>query len=247
MTQSVSKLIGKFTLFFFFIGVGPVHIAISQEDIIDHQLWFDVIPHFEINKRLEYFGDISYRTSVSGSKFKKLVLKPSIRYNWTYELDVIGGVGFFLTSEEDNYNTFELRPYQGLRLNWPQIWHMNFKHRALIEERMLWNNEEEFDPNLRFRYRLKTKVPLNKPSITYKTIYLPLSYEVFINGGKEEVEKFQNRNRAMLGLGYVFSEKWIFEFEVTMQSSRSTETDDLSLSDRIFRFKLTNNGWIFGE
>ena len=121
MRQSISKLIGKLTLFFFFIGVGPVHVAMSQEEIVDTQLWFDFIPHFKINKRLEYFGDNSYRTSISGSKFNKLVLKPSIRYNWTYELDVIGGVGFFLTGEEDDYNTFELRPYQGVRLNWPQI------------------------------------------------------------------------------------------------------------------------------
>ena len=124
---------------------------------------------------------------------------------------------------------------------------MNFKHRVLLEERLLWNNQGDFDPNLRLRYRIKTKLPLNKPSIDFKTIYIPISYEAFGNAGEEDVEKFQNRTRAMLGLGYVFSEKWIAEFEVTFQRSRSTETDDLSLSDRIFRFKLVNNGWIFGE
>ena len=40
---------------------------------------------------------------------------------------------------------------------------------------------------------------------------------------------------------------WIGEFEVTFQRSRSTSDDDLILSDRIFRFKLIMNGWIFGE
>ena len=175
------------------------------------------------------------------------MLRPTIRYHWTYELDVIAGIGLFGTWETNNYNTFELRPYQGLRLNWPKIWHMNFKHRGLIEERLLWNNEGSFDPNLRLRYRLKTKLPLNKPSIHYKTIYIPISYEIFINAGSKVVEKFRNQARAMAGLGYVFSDKWIGEFEVTFQRSKSVETDDLSLSDRIFRFKLTYNGWIFGE
>ena len=124
---------------------------------------------------------------------------------------------------------------------------MNFKHRGLVEERLLWSNEDNFDPALRFRYRIKTKFPINKPNIQYKTVYIPLSYEMFANGGGEEVEIFQNRARAMVGLGYVFSDKWIAEFEVTFQRSRSTETDDLTLSDRIFRLKLTYDGWIFGE
>ena len=48
--------------------------AYGQEEIIDHQLWFDVIPHFEINNRLEYYGDISYRTSVKGAEFRKIAL-----------------------------------------------------------------------------------------------------------------------------------------------------------------------------
>lgn len=219
----------------------------GQEEIIDHQVWLDVMPHFEINNRLEFYGDGSYRTSTTGDKFRRFVLRPSIRYHWTYELDFLGGLGGFLTLEEVDYNTIELRPYQGVRLNWPNIWRMNFKHRGIVEERFIWNNQGEFDPNLRFRYRIKTKLPLNKPSMSYKTLYIPMSYEIFANVGPKEVERFHNRARAIVGMGYVFSEKWIGEFEVTFQRSRSTKTDELILSDRIFRFKLIMNGWIFGE
>jgi hypothetical protein len=219
----------------------------QEEEIIDHQLWIDIIPHFEINNRLEYFGDMSYRSSINKDKIRRLMLRPSIRYHWTYELDILAGLGLYGTWDTNSYNTFELRPYQGLIVNWPKIWRMNFKHRGLVEERFLWNNEGDFDPNMRFRYRIKAKLPLNKSSIHYKTVYIPFSYEIFANVGTEEVEKFQNRSRAMLGLGYVFSDKWIGEFEVTFQRSRSNETEELTLSDRIFRFKLTYDGWIFGE
>ena len=83
----------------------------AQEEIVDHQLWFDVIPHFEINNRLEYYGDMSYRTSTIGDKFRRFVMRPSIRYHWTYELDLIGGLGLFLTWDQTDYNTVELRPY----------------------------------------------------------------------------------------------------------------------------------------
>ncbi len=232
-------------VFLFFIS--PLIGYGQDEEIIDHQLWFDYIPHFEINNRLEYYGDISYRTSVSGQDFRKIVLRPSIRYHWTYELDLIGGIGLFGTWEPENYNTLEVRPYQGLRLNWPRIWRLNFKHRGIVEERFLWNNIGEFDPNLRVRYRIKTKLPINNPNIDYKTLYISTSFEVFGNVGPKEVERFQSRTRFMAGLGYVFSDNWIAEFETIFQASRSSSISDLNLSDRIFRFKLTYNGWIFGE
>lgn len=81
----------------------------------------------------------------------------------------------------------------------------------------------------------------------YKTLYIPISYELFGNVGHGEVETFSNLARAILGLGYVFSEKWIGEFEVFFDRTRSTKTDELILSNRIFRFKLLMNRWIFGE
>lgn len=238
----------RYIIFLFTLGVLNTSAAIAQEEeVVDHQLWIDLMPHFDINNRLHLFNVLSYRTSTTGEKFKRLLLRSSVQYNWTYELDLIGGVGLFGTWEAEDYSTFELRPYQGVQLNWPKIWRMNFKHRGLMEERLLWNNQSEFDANLRFRYRIKTKLPLNKSSIHYKTVYIPASYEIFSNLGDEEVENFQNRARAMLGLGYVFSDKWLAEMEVTFQRSRSTQTDDLTLSDRIFRLKLIYDGWIFGE
>ena len=97
----------------------------QEEEIIDHQLWFDIITHFEINNRLEYFGDMSYRTSLNRDKIRRLMVRPSIRYHWTYELDVIAGLGINGTWDTNNYNTVEIRPYQGLRLNWPRIWRIS--------------------------------------------------------------------------------------------------------------------------
>ncbi len=188
-----------------------------------------MIPHFEINDRLEFYGDGNYRTSITGDKFRRFVLRPSVRYQWTHKLDLLGGLGGFLTFEENDYNTIELRPYQGVRLNWPKVWRMNFKHRGIVEERLIWNNQGDFDPSLRFRYRIKTKFPLNKPSVDYKTLYIPISYELFGNVGHGEVETFSNLARAILGLGYVFSEKWIGEFEVFFDRTRSTKTDELIL------------------
>jgi len=219
----------------------------GQVDSVNNLIWVDVIPHFDINDKLEYLGDVSYRTSTAGDKNEQLVFKPTIFYNWKKKVGLLGGIGLFLTWQKKDYNTVELRPYQGVRFGWPHIWRLNFKHRAILEERLLWNNDGDYDPALRFRYRLKTKFPINKPTMQNKTFYIPMSFELFANAGGENVELFQNRNRAMIGLGYVLKSNWIAEFEVTFQRSRNTTLDDFILSDRIFRFKMTYNGWVFGE
>ena len=219
----------------------------NAQDAIDHQVWFDAMPHFEINDRLKYFGDISYRTSTNKDKFRRFVLRPSLFYAWTKEVDIIGGLSLFLTWEEENYNTIEFRPYQGIGLTWPKIWHLDFKHQGLIEQRFLWNNEGDFDPNLRLRYKILTKLPINKTHIENKALYLPISYEIFANIGPKEVERFQNLNEAIVGMGYKFNDKWIGEIEVIFQRTRNSSTEDLILSNRIIRFKLIYHGWILGE
>lgn len=217
----------------------------SQSDIITNQLWFDVIPHFEIKPKLKYYGDLSYRTSINSYKFRRFVMRPSIRYSLFNGFDLMGGIGLFVTWDEVDYNTVELRPFQGVRFSWPKIWRMNFDHRFWVEERFIWNDEGGFDANLRFRYRLKSKLPINKSILVKNTIYIPFSYEVFANVGPQEVEKFRNSGRAMFGLGYLGDDKWAWELEVIFQRSKSTAVDNLELSDRIFRFKAVYNGWVF--
>lgn len=222
----------------------PINVQ-SQTQIIDNQVWFDVIPHFEIKPKLKYFGDLSYRTSVNNYKFRRFVMRPSIRYSLFNGFEVLGGIGLFVTWDEIENNTFELRPFQGVRFSWPKIWRMNFDHRFWIEERLIWNDEGLFDANLRFRYRMKSKLPINNPLVIAKTFYIPFSYEVFVNVGPQEVEKFRNQGRAMFGFGYLGDAKWAWELEAIFQRSKSASYDQLELSDHIFRIKAVYNGWVF--
>ena len=42
-------------------------------------------------------------------------------------MELHGGVGGFYTFVEFGNNQFELRPWQGVRVNWPSIWIFDFK------------------------------------------------------------------------------------------------------------------------
>jgi len=236
----------RFNLILSWIYFFPL-IVDAQVGEVDNQIWTDVIPHFDISKRLDFYGDGSYRTSISGSKFRRFVLRPSIRYYWFTEINLHGGVGLFITQENEDVNTIELRPFQAIRINWPDVWRINFKHRVMVEERLIWDDRGNFEPALRLRYRISGKVPINKLAMQYKALYIPIGFELFGNIGGESIELFANTSRVITGLGYVFSDDWIFEFNYIGQRSRSNDDEDLKLADRIFRFKLIYNGWIFGE
>ena len=101
---SMKTFWGLILLIFLFIDL-PVQQTQAQTEIVDNQLWLDFIPHFKISDRIEYFGGISYRTILSENEFHRIMVRPSVRYSWTYELDLIAGIGLFATWEPEDYKT----------------------------------------------------------------------------------------------------------------------------------------------
>ena len=70
MHPSFFKLVGKLTLLFFLINGGPIQHTIAQEEIVDHQLWFDVIPNFGIGYRCQPFGFFSNNYNLKEKVFE---------------------------------------------------------------------------------------------------------------------------------------------------------------------------------
>ena len=52
-----------------------------ESKISSKQLWVDIIPHFEINQRLEYYGDASLRVIFEENKTYTMVARPSVFYH----------------------------------------------------------------------------------------------------------------------------------------------------------------------
>lgn len=209
----------------------------SQENVINQQLWFDIFPHFSVNEKLEYYGDAGYRTIVNDS-WSRIHLRPSLRYSLKRSWEIQGGLGFFYTFDSSDTNQFELRPWQGIQLNWPKTAHISIKHLVRIEERLSYttnNWESSFD--LRFRYKLSGKV-VPCTSCGLQNIFIPFYGEMFLPVNDNIVEFYRNRGRAGIGLGYNASKDWRFSLIMSWQKSRAGPEDEFDVTDYIYNLKI---------
>jgi len=230
-----------FCIHVFLLFLGFSTYAQSNEGTTG-QIWIDFIPHFKVNERLEYYGDAGFRMILEEPKAYTLIARPSVRYHLNSIVELQGGIGSFFTIIDNYTNQLELRPWQGVRIHWPTFGRIGIKHSFKMEERLLWETETwDFDPALRFRYKLGGRIPFNEA----RCFYLSAFGEAFVNVGGESVTLLRNRMRGYFGVGHKRSDAWTVELEFIIQRSRSNTVEDFTVSDGIFRLKILKNGWVW--
>lgn len=227
---------------------GSLSLSAQEKELKTQQYWFEIITNYPKNDRFSYQGYLSYRRETNDVVTNRYIFRPMIRYFINYLFDLQGGVLLKYNTFEETYNEFEVRPFQTLQMNWPRLWRLNFKNRFMFEERLIWRTDNwNFDTGFRFRYRIKTKLPINKGSVNVKTVYIPFSWEFFQDIKKNDITRLRDRNRISTGIGYTFRSKWVVEFEYVWERRKFPDVQEVQVTSNIFRFKVHQNGWIFGE
>lgn len=237
LTKKIIQLCGYFSLLLLalsFSGMATAQTVDStQNSIVNQQIWFDFYPHYYRSEKLEYYGDAGYRTIVSNRSWSRIYARPSLKYHLNKNWELHSGLGVFYISNSDAIDQFEITPWQGVLLKWPEFRRISFKHLVKLEERWsfftdTWNSNFEF----RFRYKLSGTIDLNnKWSIPfYGEAFLPLT-------GKIE-ELYQNQGRAGVGLSYNASEDWKIAFLMNWQRSKAGQNAEVGVSDYIYQLKI---------
>ena len=178
-------------------------------------------------------GDLQFRNWNIGGDLEQLLVRSGLTYepkNATIKLTL--GYGNITTGSygADNSTTAESRIYQ------EALWPVQFGNRVYTNHRFRY--EQRFVENqafrTRFRYNLFLNVPLNKPSMDEKTLYLALYNELFINGERnigdgKSVAVF-DRNRLYGALGYIIKKGLKVQLGVMNQTTDSWSKNQLQLS-----------------
>ncbi|MFY0626360.1 MAG: DUF2490 domain-containing protein [Reichenbachiella sp.] len=210
----------------------------SQSTITERQIWLDFYPHFAITKKLRYYGDLGFRSTMGDQTWFRLYMRPSVQYRLNDLWQINGGVGFFWIQYDEKFDRFELTPWQGIRLNWPNLGSLKFRNRIRLEERfskILNESSTSFD--LRMRYKLSGMWRFAKKSES-KFWFAEAFGELFFPLRDEIDEFFRNRTRFGFGLGHSFSNEWRVSILMNWQNSRFTPEDDLNVSDRALQLKI---------
>jgi hypothetical protein len=94
------------------------------------------------------------------------------------------------------------------------------------------------DSTVRFRNRLEFQVPLNRRRVTDDGArYLLADWEWFIPLDDPE-ERFANRQRVRVGMGYRRSLNWRLEALYIWSRSRDTTDEGFSTSDNIVNLRV---------
>ena len=150
-------------------------------------------------------------------------------------VDIHLAVDFRYNAFEESENTFELRPWEGVQLHWPDIGRVRFDLFYRFEQRLQWKEGIGRDTiELRSRFRLRATIPLNNLNITDKTYFTNVSAEAFVPHGETLNESFASTFRLGLTLGYNRDLKWRYQIDFYLDRGRDTAGD----SGEVNRFIL---------
>ncbi len=230
----------------------PLLLAVAtpgfgQGDDIPSQLWLSFQHQHKVGEKTRVFSSLGYEELISRESFwgewNKLYIKGGGSYDLGEWFRVAGGVGLYYTYQPEVADLFEFRLWQEGTAFWPDspgvVRRWVFTHRLRLEERLTESAGWGFA--MRLRYRLHTKISLNKYTLEPGALYVPLAIEFFADLIDEAPEFFAKRNRATIGLGYVINMRWNVDLRYHRQRSRSTIEDEFKTSSNVIDFSVRSS------
>jgi len=206
----------------------------------ENQVWLDFqVDHPFSNK---YLAEVttSYQTIFSpDDKWRAINIAPAFEYTAFTRFDFLFNAPMAYTLQTTSVSSYEVNPSLGVRFHITQNKRVDSRLILKLEERFFYQVEEaDWVTSTRSRIKGEVKVALNGPTLfTDKLWHLILDYEEFIVIDQQLEEKYANRRRARVGLGYRLDYRNRFEFIYTRQSSRNEIEDDFNRGDNVFQFR----------
>ena len=224
-----------------FLLFSQIENVTAQDDPVNTtQIWLFWHYNHLFKPGFRYIHDIGYRQETPHDSWTRIHYRPGVQYSVGSIVDLTGGVGFWYTFQKDLPNTFEIRPWQGVKVNWPHLGRIDFDHYARLEERFNLDlvDAGQWTFALRGRYRFNFTVPINNKGIMDKTLFAKINAEFFIDLGKTIEERYVNNRRISMGLGYRFNPKWRLELLYVIEKSKALSSDGYKVNSHIIQFRL---------
>jgi hypothetical protein len=221
--------------------------AFGQSEDLPTQLWLAFQHQRKVGEKTTVFSSLGYEELMSRESFwgewNKLYLTGGGSYDLGERFRVAAGVGLYDTYQPETADLFEFRLWQEGTAFWPDspgaVRRLVFVHRLRLEERV--TESFGWDFAVRLRYRLDTRIPLNKYTLEPGAFYLPLAVELFGDLLDEVPEFFAKRSRVSIGLGYVMNKNWTLDLRFHRQRSRSTIEEDFTRSGHVIDFNINSS------
>jgi hypothetical protein len=199
-----------------------------------------ITPTWPLNERLTFDLQISPRIAVTEPRFWELDTRANLEFSPKKWIDLTGGLRLIYADQTTSFDTFEIRPYAGLRLNWTTWRGVKLSNYTRVEFRIRFRlGADDTQTSDRLRDRIQVLIPINKRNLSENGVWYAIAdAEWFWNSNQEVQERFQSRRRYRLGVGWKKSAAWSSQFIYTLQRARDTVGEPFSTTDNIFRFRF---------
>ncbi|WP_234572441.1 DUF2490 domain-containing protein [Rhodohalobacter sp. 614A] len=233
-----TKAILTLTLFSVFLTLFTSTRLAAQSKNIDHETfyWLRYSPSFDLGSSWSLKGELEIRRWAFPDRQHQLLVPrvtfvKSLSNGW--EIGA-GGVYFFQSLPQDGEADIdltrpEIRPHQDLTMR-DKVGNVGITHRYRLEERFIRKTEgtelaDGYDFNLRFRYRVQFRIPLNDKSGA-GALDFKIGDEIMINAGKDIVRNTFDQNRLYVGIRSKFSSKSNLEADLINWFQQRSNGDD---------------------
>jgi hypothetical protein len=202
------------------------------------QLWLEYMLNYPFAKSFNLENAFVYSTLLTSPRWYSLEYTPTVEYALNSHFDILSATTFSYTHQSEDYNTFEIRPMVGTKIHFTP--HRRVLLRLLLraELRNIKNlDTDQWQTTFRPRIRAESLIPINKKSFSEDKLWYGIADAEWFFTIDDVDERFANRFRLRLGLGYRLSYTSRFEFIYTIQQSKNTIEDDYHTADNIWRLR----------
>lgn len=184
-------------------------------------------------------NSVSYNKVFSTPDWTDLSYSGTLEWSVTQVTEPIVQVVLAYTKQTDSYNTLEVRPVIGCRFYLSSARRIQSRLLIRLEDRHFKNMETgAWTQSYRPRLRAEAIIPINRDSYFTDKLWYGLTDVEALFTTNDVQERFANRMRVRMGIGYRFSYSLRVEFMYMYQASRYGIDDTFSSSDNIFRFRV---------
>lgn len=189
----------------------------ASADDLETQAWANLTMGWYRTEKVYLELDLEPKALVSGHpRWRNLDVTPAFEYYPSSWIDLTAEATIGSTLQTDDLRTDELTVRAGVRTYLLRHVRDTLRHENAplgrisvaslfrVEARNFWYSDDtESQHSFRFRARLESKAPINHADLTAdRTFYVLGDVEAFVPIGHEVEERFANKYRLRVGLGY---------------------------------------------
>ncbi|HQU99670.1 MAG: DUF2490 domain-containing protein [Bacteroidia bacterium] len=205
------------------------------------QVWLEYMLNIPIKTKYNIEFASTYATEIETPKWHSLDFQITPEVALNKHVDFMAAILGSHTYQAKSVTTKEIREMIGVRLHIAPDKRVKTRLLTRLEHRNLYSDESEiWETNMRLRIRAETITPLvlDKVYTSNNQCYMIADLEQFISLNHEVHERFANRLRARLGIGYLIHYGLRLELVYTLQLSKNNFEDGYNSTENIFRFRL---------